>query len=67
MTVTTTTLLAAALLIAVCLAAAFALAFFRLRRRHRDLRHTLARVAHERDEARWELRGGPRPVPADAA
>jgi hypothetical protein len=25
-----------------------------LRRRHRALRHTLSRVAHERDELRWK-------------
>lgn len=27
-----------------------------LRRRHRALRHTLTRVAHERDLARWQGR-----------
>lgn len=63
---TTTTNLALALLIVAAVAGVMTVAFFRLRRRHRDLRHTLGRVAHERDMARWELHGGPRPTKADA-
>lgn len=35
--------------------AAVLVAFFRLRRRHRDARHTLNRLRAERDSALWKL------------
>lgn len=59
---TTTTNLAIALLIVAAVAGVMTVAFFRLRRRHRDLRHTLVRVATERDQARLELHGQPQPT-----
>lgn len=58
----TTTTLAAALLIVAVLLCVMTIAFFRLRRRHRDCRATLVRVATERDQARLELTGGVHPT-----
>lgn len=61
--ITTQTLAVSVLILAiVCLGLTISL--IHLRRRHRAMRHTLNRVAHERDLARWEMRGGERPVEA---
>lgn len=57
-----TTMLAIGLLLSATVAAVLCTAFFRLRRRHRDLRHTLVRVATERDQLRLELTGQVQPT-----
>lgn len=55
-----TDMLIATVLLLACTTAMLCLAFFRLRRRHRDARHTLNRVASERDELlfRYERKSG---------
>lgn len=52
----TDTLLSIAVTALAIACAGLAVSLIHLRRRHRAMRRTLNRVAHERDAARWDMR-----------